>query len=72
MKAIRRLNTPEDILRTALQKEEQARDLYAGLAAACSVDFVRELLEKLQNEESKHVRMIHDMLGRLEMGRDPI
>ena len=41
------LKTPDEILRKALEKETQARDFYAGLASDCSVDFVRELLEKL-------------------------
>jgi len=60
--------TPDVILRIALVKEMQARDLYEELARECSVDFVRELLEKLQNEESKHVHMVEEMLGRLEAG----
>ena len=66
------VTTPEEILRKALEKETQARDFYAELAASCSVDLVRELLEKLQNEESKHMRMIRDMLGRLESGGAPV
>jgi rubrerythrin len=64
-----RLNTPEEILRAALEKETQARDFYARLHTDCSVDFVKELLLKLQNEEAKHVRLIQDMMGRLESGR---
>jgi rubrerythrin len=66
------VTTPEQILRKALEKETQARDFYAELAASCSVDLVRELLEKLQNEESKHMRMIRDMIGRLESGGAPV
>jgi rubrerythrin len=66
------VTTPEEILRKALEKETQARDFYAELAASCSVDLVRELLEKLQNEESKHMRMIRDMIGRLESGGAPV
>lgn len=64
-----RLTTPGQILRTALEKEMQARDFYADLANHTSVEFVRELLETLQNEESKHVHMIQHMLGRLESGK---
>jgi rubrerythrin len=60
--------TPDQILRKALEMETQAHDFYSGLASGCSVDFVRELLEKLQNEESKHIRMIQDMISRLESG----
>lgn len=58
--------TPEEILRKALEKVTQAHDFYADLAASCSVDFIQELLLKLQNEEAKHMRMIRGILGRLE------
>ncbi len=63
------LSTPDKILKKALEKEIQARDLYAELARQTSVRFVRSLLETLQNEESKHVNMIQKMLGRLESGK---
>ena len=62
--------TPDQILQKALVKETQARDFYERLASACRVDFVRELLEKLQNEEYKHMSMIQAMIGRLESGRN--
>jgi rubrerythrin len=62
------ITTPDQILRKALEMETQAHDFYSGLASDCTVNFVRELLEKLQNEESKHMRMIQDMLSRLESG----
>ncbi|MEJ2724112.1 MAG: ferritin family protein [Deltaproteobacteria bacterium] len=61
--------TTHEILRKALEKETQAHDFYAEVAASCAVDFVKELLLKLQNEEAKHMRMIQDMLGRLELGK---
>ena len=61
--------TSDEILRKALQKETEAHDFYAELAASCTVEFVKELLLKLQNEEYKHIRMIRDMLGRLESGK---
>ena len=60
------LSTPNQILKKALQKEMQARDLYAELAQNTSVGFVKELLETLHNEESKHVHMIQTMLRKLE------
>lgn len=44
----------------------QARDFYEDLASRTSVDFVKELLETLQNEESKHIHMIQNMLSRLK------
>jgi rubrerythrin len=64
------MTTPDQILQKALEKETQARDFYAEFALSCGVDFVRELLEKLRNEESKHMRMIKDMRARLESGKD--
>jgi rubrerythrin len=63
------MTTPDQILQKALEKETQARDFYAEFALSCGVDFVRELLEKLRNEESKHMRMIQDMRARLESGK---
>ena len=61
--------TTDEILHLALEKETQAHDFYASLAASCNVDFVKELLLKLQNEEAKHMRMVRNMLGRLESGK---
>jgi rubrerythrin len=61
--------TIDEILRKALEKETQAHDFYAELASSCTVEFVKDLLLKLQNEEAKHMRMIRDMLGRLESGK---
>ena len=61
--------TPASILDAALDKEQQAHDFYERLAAHCDVDFVKELLEKLQNEESKHIHLIRQMKGRLEAGK---
>jgi len=64
------LTTPDEILKKALNKEIRARDFYAELAKQTSVEFVRELLVTLQNEESKHIHMIQDMMGRLESGKN--
>ena len=64
----RALNTPDEILRMALEKETQARDSYRELASRCPVDFVRDLLLTLENEEYRHMRMIREMLGKLEAG----
>ena len=62
--------TPDEILRLARENETLARDFYEEMAINCSVDFVKELLETLQNEETKHIRMIDHMLTRLESGKD--
>ncbi len=60
----------DELLQAALTKEEAARDFYSGLAAQCRVDFVRELLEKLKDEESKHVHLIQELMAKLALGKD--
>lgn len=72
MRDNRRLNTPDEILNAALAKERQARQFYAGLAEQCQIEMVRELLEKLKDEENKHVKMVEDMLADLRLGRSPL
>ncbi|HAL92790.1 MAG TPA: hypothetical protein DCM68_07185 [Verrucomicrobia bacterium] len=59
------LRTPVEILNAALEKEQDARDFYATLAARTRTDFVRDLLLRLQNEEEKHATLIRQMLARL-------
>ena len=61
--------TPVDILQIALKKEESSLRLYDNMLKDARVDFVRELLEKLREEESKHVQMIEKRISQLEMGR---
>jgi len=64
------LGTSDQILQAALAKEQEARNFYDEQAARCSIGFVRELLEKLKDEESKHIRLIHGMITKLNAGRD--
>ena len=66
------VTTLDQILRKALAKETQARDFYAKLALACPVNFVIELLEKLGDEEGKHMHMIQEMRVRLEAGENVV
>ncbi len=68
----RSLSTPDEILNAALTKERQSREFYAGLAEQCRIDMVRKLLEKLKDEENKHVRMVENMLKDLRLGRSPV
>ena len=72
MRDNRRLSTPDEILNAALAKERQSREFYARLADQCRIDMVRKLLEKLKDEETKHERMIEDMLAELRLGRSPV
>jgi rubrerythrin len=64
------LRTSDQILQLALAKEMEARDFYDEQAAHCRVDFVRKLLEKLKNEESKHIRLVQGLIMKLNVGRD--
>jgi rubrerythrin len=65
---VKQLTTPNEILEAALNMEMQARNFYAELERNCSVDFVKELLLTLENEETKHVHLIQKMLARVEAG----
>jgi len=69
MKQTSSLRSPDEILKVALEKETQARAFYAELAVSCSVEYVKELLEKLHDEEGKHVHMIEAMIRRLDAGQ---
>ena len=61
--------TSIDVLQIALRKEEASCKLYEGMMNDSKISFVRELLEKLRNEEARHVRMIRKNIALLEMGR---
>ena len=62
------LRTSDQILQVALAKEKEAREFYDEQIVHCHVDFVRELLEKLKNEESKHIRLVQGMIAKLKAG----
>ena len=72
MRDRRRLRTPDEILNAALAKERQSCQFYSGLAEQCRIDMVRQLIEKLKDEENKHVKMVEDMLADLRLGRGPV
>jgi len=72
MRDKRQLSTPDEVLNAALAKEHQSRQFYAGLAEQCQVNTVKQLIEKLKDEENKHVKMIEEMLSNLRLGRGPV
>ncbi len=72
MRDKRQLSTPDEILNAALVKERQSRQFYGGLAEQCRIDMVKQLIEKLKDEENKHVKMIEEMLSNLRLGRGPV
>lgn len=59
------MSNPVDILQAAMEKEASARDFYGDLANQCRVDFVKDLLLRLQNEEAKHFKLLQKMLTRI-------
>jgi len=61
--------TPNQLLQVALGKEEEARRFYDQLLGECRIDMVRDLLERLKSEEHKHMRMIEEMITRLNLGK---
>ncbi|MDZ7830391.1 MAG: ferritin family protein [Desulfobacterales bacterium] len=63
--------TPTEILEAARGRERQAYEFYSRLAADCRIDGLRELLEKLRDEEQKHIRMIDKMLTQVRLGHEP-
>jgi rubrerythrin len=65
------MKSADEILQIALMKKKRARDFYEGLVLHCGVEMVRELVERLRDEEAKHVKMIETMLSRLRLGHDP-
>jgi len=63
-----RLKMPDDILNAALVQEKKAHDFYTNMSARCQIDFVRELIEKLKDEEYRHIQLIEGMLVQLRQG----
>ena len=58
-----------EVLQIALKKEESSLKMYSSMVEQTKVQFVRELLEQLRDEEARHVRMIQKRLSRLAIGR---
>ena len=63
------LTTPMDILRKALEKEQQAFEFYSSMLNQTRVRMLQELLATLKDEEQKHIRMIQGKIADLELGR---
>lgn len=60
--------TPGDILKSALSREKDAHDFYEQSALHCKIPMVRDLLESLMNEETRHMKLIQSMITKIEMG----
>jgi rubrerythrin len=63
------LSTPAEILRVALRKEENAFRFYDNMLNTPKADFVRALIERLRDEEAKHVRLIQKEILKFNLGR---
>ena len=63
-----RLSTPGEILRAALRKEQAAHRFYDELLKRSKIGISRELLERLREEEGRHVRIIEKELAALRRG----
>ena len=62
------LQTPVEILQAALKKEKEAYHYYDTMLNSTTVVFLQELLEKLRDEEHKHVLMIEKILTKMQSG----
>jgi rubrerythrin len=60
--------TAKEILETALTKEEAAYRFYDSVMISTKVDFVRDLVSQLREEEQKHVLLVRKKLSELERG----
>jgi len=60
--------TPEEILNTALAKEQAAFDYYDQMLKSTNIEVIQDLLQELKNEEYKHMKMIEAKLRRLNLG----
>jgi rubrerythrin len=63
------ISAPGEILAAALAKEKAAYRFYERLETQCRINYVRDLLIRLKDEEGKHVRMIERMLFDMSSGR---
>ncbi len=63
------LHTPVAILEAALKKEEISYHFYDALLQDTKVVIVQEILEKLRDEESKHILMIKKILTQIKLGK---
>jgi rubrerythrin len=60
----------DEILRVALAKEKASHRFYSDMLMERRAEIAGDLLQRLKNEEYRHIRMIETMMARLEMGKD--
>lgn len=65
---VSKLTTAKEILEAALHKEELAYRFYDAVMNSTKVDFVKDLVAQLREEEQKHMLLIRKKLSALERG----
>ena len=66
---ITKSSTPLELLEIALSKERAAVALYEEMLRHASAGLVRELLVRMRDDETRHVRAIEKNLNDLRDGR---
>ena len=64
------LSTPEGILQTALQRDEETYHFYGEMLTRQPVGILRSVVERLKDEEYRRIRWLNQMLSSLESGRE--
>lgn len=65
VEAVKKLSTELEILQMALKLEEEARDLFAGLAQKAKSEEGRKMFTHLSGFEEGHVRLVKSMIDKL-------
>ena len=65
---LQKLTTPLEILEAALKKEEDAYNFYGVLLERTKVEMLQDVLEKLRDEEYKHMDIIKKMIADIKFG----
>jgi rubrerythrin len=64
----RTLSTPMDILEAALGREKAAHQFYSQLLNNTNIGILQEIIERLLEEEYKHIQLIEKKMAALRNG----
>ena len=64
-----RISDSGEILSAALAKEKAAYRFYERIETQARVDFVLDLVRRLKDEEAKHVKLVENMIAKMNLGR---
>lgn len=65
-----KLTTPDEILTVALAKEKAAYRFYQRVENLSRIDYVQELVRRMKDEEAKHIKLIENMIVKMNLGRE--